>query len=217
MAVIVGNGPLRASRALRQMLADADLLLCADGGLNAAYALRLVPHVVIGDFDSAPPAALRWAKRRGVTLLQHPAEKDKTDTELALDLAVERGATQVDFVGVLGGRIDHALANVGLLEAAVTRRLQARILHGRSEMLLAGQHTPLSASPGDLVTLLATSDTVEGVSTRGLKYPLDHATLRLGSTRGVSNVVMTTPAAISMQRGRLLIVVTHREITRRRS
>ena len=197
-------------RELRALLKQADLIICADGGLRTAHALRLPPHVVIGDFDSADRQMLQWAQTHGSRLIQHPAEKDKTDTELALDLAVERGAGHIDLLGVVHGRVDHTLANVGLLVLAASRGVRARILHGRSELFLARTDTPLHAAPGDRVSLLPLSDTVDSVTTRGLKYPLAGGMLRWGSTLGISNEVTALPASVRIARGTLLVVLTHR-------
>ncbi len=120
------------SRALRRAVQEADLIICADGGLRPIHALAIAPQVVIGDFDSVEPTLVEWARGHGSTLVPHPQDKDKTDVELALDHAIERGATEVDFFGVLGGRVDHMLANVALVTLATSRGIRTRIIDGRS-------------------------------------------------------------------------------------
>lgn len=209
-AAILGNARLRPSPALRRVLRGTDLIICADGGLRAARALRIVPHVVIGDFDSAGAGALAWARRRGARVIAHPRNKDKTDTQLAVEYALDAGAQELDLLGVLGGRWDHALANVGLLVHAAIRGRRARILHARTEFFLATARTVVAGHAGDLVSLIPLSGTVAGITTRGLKYPLANARLRMDSTRGVSNEIIAPPATVSVRRGWLLVVVTHR-------
>src|SRR5712692_2134500 len=104
-AAIVGNGRLPATRGLRQLLRHADLVVCADGGLRVMRALGITPEVAVGDFDSASPSLLAWARRRGTRLLAHPRDRDKSDTELAMQYALRAGATTIDLIGVLGDRV----------------------------------------------------------------------------------------------------------------
>lgn len=209
-AAIVGNGRVRPSRALREALQRTDLLICADGGVRVAYALKRPPHIVIGDFDSAGARMLQWARRHGAALLRFPTDKDKTDTELAIHHALDAGVAEIDLYGVLGGRVDHALANVGLLTLAAQRGCRARLLEGPSEIYLAGTKTRIAGVIGDLVSLLPVSDVASGVTTNGLKYPLLNGTLRLGSTLGVSNEISVSPASVTVGHGMLLVIVTHR-------
>lgn len=209
-AVIIGSGPLRPTRTLQELLSGADLIICADGGLRAARALRITPHVGIGDFDSAGAALLTWARRKKVRLIAHPREKDRTDTELAVDHALGAGAGEIDLLGVLGARIDHTLANVSLLIHIAGQGKRARILQGRVELFLARTQTSIPGRRGDLVSLIPLSERVAGVTTHGLKYPLQDAALRSTTTLGISNEITTPPAVVSARDGWLLVVVTHR-------
>ncbi len=208
-AAILANGRPAEGRRLARRIRSADLIICADGGLRMARRLGVAPQVAIGDFDSAPMRWRSWATSVGAAVVRHPAEKDKTDAELALDYAVARGATEVELFGALGGRLDHLLANVALLLNAADRKVRARIVDGVVEAFLARPGVPLTARRGDLVSLLPLTSVTAGVSTRGLKYPLRNATLTQGSSLGVSNVVVSIPASVSAPRGRLLVVVIH--------
>jgi thiamine pyrophosphokinase len=209
-AAIIAGGRLRGASALTAQLRAADLLICADGGLRAARRLGIRPHIAIGDFDSASPALLSWAATSGARIIAHPVEKDKTDTELALDFAAAAGARAVDFVGALGGRLDHELANVALLLKARAAGIMLRIRDGRTIACLAGRRTALPARIGDIVSLLPVSRRVAGVTTSGLRYPLHRATLSRGSTLGVSNVVTGAHPVVRVEDGDLLIVVSAR-------
>ena len=209
-AAIVGNGRLPPTRGLRQLLRHTDLVVCADGGLRPMRALGITPQVAVGDFDSASPSLLAWARGRGTRLLAYPREKDKTDSELAIQYAVRAGATTIDLIGVLGGRIDHTLANIALLVALARQRRRARIIHGDTELFLATPRASIPGRVGDRVSLIPLSARVAGVSTHGLKYPLADSTLRIDSTRGISNELTGSPAHVRMRRGWLLVVVEHR-------
>jgi thiamine pyrophosphokinase len=210
VALVVAGGPAGPREWGRRLAARADLVICADGGVDAARKWGIVPHVVIGDCDSASASAVAWARRRGARVLRYPRDKDKTDTELAVEHALAAGAARVDILGALDGRVDHALANVGLLLQAERRRCRARLLRDRVEVFVARHRTPLPGRRGDLVSLLPLFGPAAGITTVGLRYPLRNGRLRPGSTRGVSNVVVRPPASVTVGQGRLLVVVTHR-------
>ncbi|HVH32258.1 MAG TPA: thiamine diphosphokinase [bacterium] len=208
-AAIVGHGRLPPTRGLRQLLRRAELVVCADGGLRPMRALGITPQAVVGDFDSASPSLLAWARKRGTLLLAHPREKDKTDTELAIQYVLRAGATTIDLIGVLGGRLDHTLANIGLLVALARQRRRAHIVHGDTEVFLATPRASIPGRVGDRVSLIPLSARVTGVSTHGLKYPLADSTLRMGTTRGISNEMTASPAHVRTRHGWLLVVVEH--------
>lgn len=210
LAVVIGNGRVPAIRGVAARLRRADLLICADGGLRVARRAGVAPRIVIGDFDSAPGALLRWARARGAQLVRHPRRKDKSDSELALDAAVEGGATQVEFLGVLGGRLDHALANITLLVQAEAKNVRAKIVDGPQELFLAQSETRVPGRRGDAVSLIPMTPRVIGITLTGFRYPLRNAAVRQGTTLTISNVIAAPPALVRVKRGRLLIVVTHR-------
>jgi thiamine pyrophosphokinase len=142
-------------------------------------------------------------------------DKDESDTELALRLAIEAGAEEATLVGALGGpRLDHALANIGLLALAEREGIRARLVDAavRVSLILApgpgGEPVEaiLRGRPGDLVSLLVPGEDVEGVTTSGLRYPLAEEPLRSGPARGLSNVRLTGAARVTVRRGRLLVV-----------
>ena len=216
-AAIIAGGRLRPFSGLGALLRGVELLICADGGLRSARGLRIRPHVAIGDFDSASPGLVRWAARSGARIIAHPAEKDKTDTELALDFAAAAGVRTVEFLGALGGRLDHELANVALLLRAKAAGVTMRIRDGGTIACLATRRTALPARVGDVVSLLPLSRRVTGVSTSGLRYPLRGATLSEGSTLGVSNVVTGSHPVVRVGTGDLLIIVSAASGTRRNS
>src|SRR5438128_1284712 len=114
-AIVVAGGDAVDVDAARRWLPPTGLVVAADSGALEAARLGLHVDVVVGDFDSLPPAALAAAVARGATVERHRPDKDKTDLELALDVALARGADRVVVVAGAGGRLDHAIANVVLL------------------------------------------------------------------------------------------------------
>ncbi|NTU82925.1 MAG: thiamine diphosphokinase [Chloroflexales bacterium] len=205
-AIVVANAPTFTAAPFRDLLARADLLIAADGGGNALHEAALTPHVVVGDFDSLRPAVLAAFAAAGATVIRFPPEKDETDLELALLYAVERGATQIDVLGALGGRWDQGLSNVALLALPELAGLRVRLLDQGQEAYLARGVTSIAGAVGETVSLLPVGGPARGVTTRGLRYPLAGAELRFERSRGVSNVIVTPPTQVQVEEGMLLVV-----------
>ena len=207
--VIMANGTIEEAATSRAIAELADRLICADGGTRHARAWGLKPQVVIGDMDSLDAGALTELSVAGARVIRHPAQKDETDLELALDLAAREGATQITILGALGGRLDQSIANILLLTWPRLRSIPVSIVEGRDRLLLAQERTTLRGKAGDQVSLLPLSAEVTGVTTDGLEYPLRGETLYMGQTRGVSNVLLRDEATITLKQG--LLLVCHRD------
>ncbi len=200
--VVVASGPGPAVG-----VPDARTVVAADGGLDRALALGLAVDVVIGDLDSVSPAALAAAEAAGARVVRHPAAKDATDLELALDEAAALGARRMLVVASAGGRLDHLLAATLLLAADRYAEIEIDALVGESLVHVVRGTRRLTGAPGELVTLLAVGAPAHGVTTEGLEYPLTDETLDPGSTRGVSNVLAADTAVVTVARGVLLAVL----------
>jgi thiamine pyrophosphokinase len=205
-ALIVANSPTFDARPFAALLRSAALLIAADGGGNALHAIDIVPHVVIGDLDSLEPAALAYFSAAGSEIVQHRPDKDETDLELALLLAVERGARQIDVLGALGGRWDQGLSNVALLALPELRGCRVRLLDVTQEAYVVRKQSVIDGRIGDTISLLPLGGAAHGISTAGLQYALDDATLHFERSRGVSNVIVAQPASVSLRTGLLLVV-----------
>ena len=178
---------------------DIPCNLC--GARNARLYLKIAPHVVIGDMDSLDDETRGWLEYNHCEFIRYPPAKDETDLELALHLAQTRGADEITILGGFGGRADHFLANALLL----TQQTGVRLLSATSEMWIGSGLDVLYGKKGDIVSLLALDARVEGITTEGLQYPLDDETLERGSTRGISNVMLSERAQVQSTRGALLI------------
>lgn len=187
--------------------AAAELLIAADAGAQALRDIGLLPHVVVGDMDSVRPDTLAALRDAGVEVVVLRPDKDETDLEIALRLAVERGAGAITVYGALGGpRLDHLLASVFLLTAPYLRGHDVRLVDGRHEMFLANRDAVVAGSPGDLVTLLPLTSVVLDVWTEGLRYRLRGEPLMQGAARGVSNVLEGATARVRHAVGNLLVI-----------
>lgn len=192
-----------------------ELVIAADGGARHALALGLRLDRWVGDGDSIDPGDLAALAASGVAVERAPSDKDESDTELAVLAAVAAGAQAITLLGALGGvRLDHALANVALLQDPALDDRWVRLYDeqpARLSLLAAwsGQREgAFEGRVGDLVTLLPLGTPAEGVVTRGLRYPLAGETLALGRSRGLSNVRTEPVASVTIRSGRLLVIET---------
>jgi thiamine pyrophosphokinase len=161
-----------------------------------------------GAFVIAADSGLEHATALGVRVERHPVDKEATDLELALEQALELGATRVTVVSGGGGaRLDHHLAELVLLAAVrfAPLHIDARIGSARAVAIHAGEAVALTGETGAMLTLLALGGPAHGVTTKGLRWPLRGETLYPGSTRGVSNVI-EAPIRIAISSGSLLAV-----------
>jgi thiamine pyrophosphokinase len=110
--VIVAGGEKPQGYLPLESLAQADYLICADSGANYVYELNYIPNLIVGDFDSVCPDVLQAYRSQGCPLKTYPVEKDSTDTELAIQLALKKNPTEIYLLSSIGGRLDHSLANV---------------------------------------------------------------------------------------------------------
>jgi thiamine pyrophosphokinase len=185
------------------------LVIAADSGVDHAYAIGLRVDVAIGDFDSISPEGLERAQAEGARIERHPAAKDQTDLELALDEAVRLGATDIVILGVGGGRLDHLLANVLLMTSPRFAACRITAFDGvvRVHVVHGGEPaTSLPGELGELVTLLPAGGAASGITTEGLRFPLRGDSLSPGTSRGVSNVIAAVPATVQLDDGVLLAV-----------
>jgi thiamine pyrophosphokinase len=189
------------------LVREADLVIAADSGAEALVALDIQPHVLVGDFDSVSAATRARVAEAGAEVIALRADKDWTDAEVALRLAVDRNADRITVFGALGGpRLDHLLGNLLLLSAPWLQGCDVRLLDARHEVFLARGDGSIAGFLGDLVSLLALTRVVEAVETEGLLYPLRGESLYRGATRGVSNELVAERARVRHGAGELLII-----------
>jgi thiamine pyrophosphokinase len=207
--VIVAGGELAPGDAAH--LEDAALVVAADGGADALAAFGRNPDRLVGDLDSVSRHRLDALTRAGIPIARHPADKDASDTELAVETALSAGASHVVILGALGGpRLDHELANLLLLAEPDVARIDARIVRGPVTVraLRGPGRRRLDGRVGDTVTLLPLGGDAIGVTTEALQWSLAGTTLRIGRSRGLSNRVVASEASVAVDSGVLLVIET---------
>ena len=152
-AVIILNGELKSPEFLKEICENADLVICADGGYDRAKASGVVPHLLLGDMDSVENRDFV-----GETY-KFPCEKDETDCELAISHALERGSDEIILTCALGGRIDHALANLSML----LNNHNVSVLEPDCKVF-AFKSCKISGQKGKTFSILPFSDTIASVS-----------------------------------------------------
>ena len=198
----------------RDLVVGAQTIIAADGGALALERWGVVPHLIVGDLDSLDPTRAEALAGRGAKGIPFPAAKDESDLELALRYALESGADDIVLLGIFGGlRLDHALANAMLLADPAYRGRGVRAVQGTTQVraVHANDTADLAGPIGTLVTLLPVRGEAKGVRTAGLRYPLAGDTLHFGRSRGLSNVVTSLPASVSLEHGVLLVIEQHQE------
>lgn len=206
VAVVVAGGPAPDPSSALAVPLHARVI-AADEGLEHAVTLGLDVTVAVGDFDSVAPEALAAAAEAGVRIERYPAEKDATDLELALDVAVTLGARRVLVIAGDGaGRLDHLLAALLLLGSTRYEEVRVDAFVGTTRVHVVRGEREIAGEPGEILSLLALQGPAQGVRTEGLAYPLRGETLEPGSSRGVSNVFVSDTARVTLDRGVLIAI-----------
>lgn len=202
-ALIVLGGDTPSAGLLESCVRASDLTIAADGGLAAFDAAGIEPDLLVGDMDSVRADVLAKYESR-IPQRRLNCIKDDTDGVDALDLAIERGATQITLLGALGGRLDHALANVMLLVRAKRKGACAEILSEKMRIARVDGEMTINGAKGDTVSLLPLG-IARDVSLTGFFYPLHHHTLTSEYPLGMSNVITEDEATVRVETGDLIM------------
>lgn len=192
------------------MKEDYSIIIAVDRGLLAADNLKLSLDYILGDFDSVPRDILKKYQSKSIPIKTFPSEKDKTDTQIAFEWALKHNPSDIDLVGATGSRMDHSMANLNLLVMALERKINARILDYNNKIYLKSDNFIINKDEqhGDFISFLPFSFQVKGLRLQGFKYPLDGITLTVGSSLGISNVIVEDEARVEFKEGILIVFET---------
>lgn len=205
---IILNGEVKDYEAIKNIIENNyDYIICADGGSNHAYNMEFIPDYIIGDLDSADSKVIEYFKSCNVVFEKFPAKKNETDTELCIYLAKRLGATNIDFIGALGGRVDHMIANISLLYSVRNMNIIPRIISESEEMHIAiNEEVVIEGNSNDTLSVIPIGGDAKGVTLRGVEYPLDNYNMKYGLPLGISNVMLGDKCYVKVYKGSLLIV-----------
>jgi thiamine pyrophosphokinase len=201
-AFIYTGGSVRVEFITEHPKAD-DLCIAADQGYHTAKTLGERIDLLLGDFDSIGSVP----GDEGMEIQRVPAEKDYTDTQLAVEIALERGADEIIIIGGLSGRLDHTLSTLAILEDLNTRGVYCTVTDGQNRArYMKSTSTLIARSPYKYLSLIAADEVVKGVDIEGCKYPLKKATLRRSHQFAVSNEITGNVAFIAVKKGGVFII-----------
>lgn len=189
-----------------------DFIITADSGLDHAQTLGLKVDIILGDFDSLSPHTLEQYKQKGIPIKTFPPEKDYTDTHLAIETAIEYQASHITILCGTGTRLDHTLANIGLLKLCLSKGIPCDIIDANNHISMMTSERPLTLSQKSLhgpnISLLSYTEQVTGINLTGFKYPLTNESLTIGISRGISNELTEEQGTITIESGILIIIVS---------
>lgn len=216
--LFVGGAPRHLERRAPVQLGPGDVVVAVDSGLHHALDLRVPIHHVVGDMDSVGPRQLAEAEIAGATIHLHPPDKDATDLELAIALAIgllgdasvsgSDRPPRLHVVGDGGGRLDHLVADLLMLSAPWLAHLDVTAVFGPAVVTVVRPHRAgvLDGGLHDQVSLLPMHGDAEGVTTTGLRWPLVDAHLSAGTSRAVSNEMVAQSATVEVTAGVLVVI-----------
>ncbi len=206
--IIFSNGLIHDYNFIWNNILQEDIIICCDGGIKHTKKLNIIPHYILGDLDSAPKDLVEYYKGLNVKFKKFNSEKDETDTEIGINFAIELGAVHIDLYGCMGTRFDHTLSNAHNLMIALNKNVNARIINEHNSITLINKSIILLGKKGQTISLIPLTTEVTGITTTGLKYPLNNATLTIGASRGISNIVEDDTAQITIKSGYLFVIQT---------
>ncbi|MFD2117789.1 thiamine diphosphokinase [Paenibacillus yanchengensis] len=204
--VIICTGGSISTDVLSYIIPDA-ILIAADSGAIFLIEHGFQPDIAIGDFDSVTSEQFQLIEQHSKQVIScDPIDKDFTDTEMAFRLAMDMQPDRIILLGALGSRFDHTFANVSLLALAAHAQIDAKIIDGNNRIALSDGTLTIQRSEFPNLSLLPFGTAVTGITLTGFQYKLENATLNVGESRGISNILVDTVGTISHQTGRLLVI-----------
>lgn len=207
-AIIFTNGEYKNLEFYQNLLEKTNepYIICADGGANYARKLGITPNVILGDMDSISNETMAFYK--DITSIHYPTKKDETDTELAIEHAIQKGATEVTVLGALGSRLDHSLGNIYLLTRFLDAGVEGKIVNENNSIYLINKNKRFEFPVGIIISLLPIGGDVEGINITGFEYPIVNGRMTMKNPYGISNVTSLEKQRIVLEKGMLLVIVS---------
>ena len=199
---IIANGSINNKNLHKEMLKDFDIYICADGGANNAKELGIVPNYIIGDLDSIKTSVYDYFKNFDTKIIKDTNE-DKTDLELAINLAETLAPSEIKIFGAIGNRIDHTLANIYCLDK-INSEIPAEIIDDKNIIYLIKKKTKFSGEKGDIVSVIPLS-AVLNLNYKGFKWNVKNLDTK-SCWFGISNKMIGDEANIDFSEGKIIVI-----------
>lgn len=200
--LLVANGDLGVNTVGKIKKNSFDKIVAADGGTSKAVQAGIVPEVVIGDLDSCPDEFFTGLPNTAKIL---KPSQEINDLEKALSYCINKGADSVTAVGITGGQIDHELNNFSVL-AKYCDKISLTVVNDHSTILIIRNQLEIKTKPGQIISLIPWGK-AEGITTRGLRYPLNNESLQLGVREGARNEATEQTVEVRLRRGTILLII----------
>lgn len=201
--IIIGGGAFKNTFSVR----EDDYVICADHGYDHALKKGIHVNLVIGDMDSVQSDTSNAPEK-----LILPVRKDFTDSETAVRHAIDMNPDEIVLLGFTGTRLDHTMANIFLLRLIYNAGIRGFIDEGNNRIYYFGGSFSVENKEGFTVSLIPLTESIDGITTYGLDYPLNDESLYFGETRGISNVITESPAGYTANSGEGIIVLTKADV-----
>jgi thiamine pyrophosphokinase len=197
MKVLIVTGGERPEKgSLKEKAASSSIVVAADRGAEYCLKAGILPDMVVGDMDSLPAG------------IQDELVSDKIDTQIAVDVAIEKGADEIEIISGIGSRFDHSLANVYLLYRALRRGVKAKIITGIHEIFLIEKRCVIINETGSLISFLPLGHSANGITLKGFEYEIDNTDMNMSFPIGISNIVGKDSAEVIVSGGILIAIIT---------
>lgn len=213
--IIVSGGNIHKDFALdflKKNKTENTCLIAADRGVEFFMGTDLEPDVAVGDFDSISAEGAKYMETLKHTEIRRlKSEKDDSDTQSAANYAIEQGTERIMILGATGNRIDHLMANFGLLMLGKTKQVQIVLVDAYNYMSLieSGMILKKEEQFGKYVSFFPIEGEVTGLTLKGFKYPLNSYTLKVeDSGLTVSNEISDPEAEVTFETGKLLMIMS---------
>lgn len=204
--IVTGGSPVKPDIIKEYFNAKSDYLICADGGLNYVDELGLIPNLIVGDLDSVKKELVN--KYKDIELIKFNPEKDFTDTELAINQAIEKGYNDITMFCATGTRLDHTLANIGLIENYSQKGIILRIIDNNNYIMALENNMKLNRIKDKYVSIIPLSKEIKGLTLVGFKYPLSNYTVKRGTSLCISNEIVSDIATINYKEGIGILIIS---------
>ncbi|MDD3221575.1 MAG: thiamine diphosphokinase [Clostridia bacterium] len=195
-----------------------DKIIAVDGGLAFADSMRLPITHLVGDFDTIDSEILeRYIHREDISVQQYQPEKDYTDTDIGVKLAMELfekagkdEMKELHVFGATGTRLDHVLANLQMLKRPMEMGIDAKIIDKNNQIQMIQGSVTLKSDGlfGKYVSLIPATQELQGITLEGFKYPLNRASTLFGESLCVSNELVAEAGRILIEKGYAWLILS---------